>query len=108
MRAADETGQTARADEAIEIEFRVRVSGRLDASSVPAFEKALRAALQGSPRSIVVDLSDVELIDHAGLTALLKTHLRGRQRGLPIELVPSDHEAVRQVAALTGADELAD
>jgi anti-anti-sigma factor len=104
MRAADETGQSARADEAIGIDYRVRLSGRLVGSSVPAFEKALRAALEASPRSIVVDLTDVELIDEAGLTALLKTHLRSRQRGLPIELVPSDHQAVKQVAALTGAD----
>jgi anti-anti-sigma factor len=108
MRAADETGQSARADGAIEIDHRLRVSGRLVASSVAAFEKTLGAALQGSPRSIVVDLTDVELIDEAGLTALLKAHLRSRQRGLPIEFVPSDHEAVRQVAALTGADERTD
>jgi anti-anti-sigma regulatory factor len=72
------------------------------------FEKAMRLALQASAREIVVDLTGVDRVDDEGLTALLKAHLRSRQRGLPIRFVPADHQAVKQVAAVTGTDEISD
>lgn len=72
------------------------------------FEKAVRAALQASTREVVVDLADIDLIDDTGLTALLKAHLRARQHGLPLKLVPADHEAVKQVVAITGTNEISD
>jgi anti-anti-sigma regulatory factor len=75
---------------------------------VKDFEKGIRVALQASPREVVVDLTAVERIDEAGLTALLKAHLRSRQHRLPIRFVPSDHQAVRQLATVTGNDESSD
>jgi anti-anti-sigma factor len=66
------------------------------------FEKAIRGALQAAPRELVVDLTEVDLIDDAGLTALLKAHLRSRRHGLQLTFVPEEHEAVKQVVAITG------
>jgi anti-anti-sigma factor len=107
-KAADEIQDSARVEGKLDIDYRLRLSGKLTGSSAGTLERAIRAALQGSPHEIVVDLTDVDSIDQTGMTALLKAHLRSRQRGLPIKFVPADHEAVKQVAAFTGADELPD
>lgn len=107
-KAADETHQPARSDAELDIDHRLRLTGELSASSVARFERAIRAILQTSPRSIVVDLTDLDSIDETGMTALLKAHLRSRQHGRPIEFVPADHEAVKQVAAFTGSEDVSD
>ena len=107
-KAADETENPARSAGQLDIDLRLRLSGELTGMTVGRFERAVRAALQTSPRGIVVDLTDLDTIDETGRTALLKAHLRSRQRGLPIEFVPADHETVRQVAAFTGSDELSE
>jgi anti-anti-sigma factor len=101
-----ETEPGQRADRPLEIEHSLRLSGELVSATVGDFEKAIGAALQGSPREVTLDLTGVETIDEAGLTALLKAHLRSRQRGFPIRFVPSDHEAVRQLVAVTGTEEI--
>jgi anti-anti-sigma factor len=92
----------------LEVDLGVRLSGELVRATVPDFEKAIRLALQASPQEIVVDMTGIDRVDEAGLTALLKAHLRSRQRGLPISFVPSDHEAVKQLVAVTGNDEMSD
>jgi anti-anti-sigma factor len=90
------------------IDQRLRLSGELTQATAGDFENATRAALQGSPRELVVDLTDVDLIDDAGLTALMKAHLRSRRRGVPLKFVPAEHEAVRQVVAITGTNEVSE
>jgi anti-anti-sigma factor len=107
-KAADETHHPARSDADLEIDHGLRLTGELSASSVAGFERAIRAILQTSPRSIVVDLTDLDSIDDSGMTALLKAHLRSRQRGRAIKFIPADHEAVKQVAAFTGSEDLSD
>jgi anti-anti-sigma factor len=103
-----ETEHDARSDERLAIDHCLRLYGELTQATVRDFEKALRAVLQASPRKIVVDLNGVDHVDEAGLTALLKAHLRSRRHGLPIEFVPSDHAAVKQVVATTGTDPASD
>lgn len=102
------TEHSAQSGEALDVELCLRLSGSLVRATVKDFDKAIRAALQASPRELVVDLTGVERIDESGLTALLKAHLRSRQHGLPIRFVPSDHQAVRQLVAVTGTDEISD
>jgi len=92
----------------LQIDHVIRISGELTQSTVGDFDKAVGAALQGPAREIVVDLTGIDSIDEAGLTALLKAHLRSRQRGRPVTFVPSDHEAVRQLVAVTGSDDLSE
>jgi anti-anti-sigma factor len=105
---ARESDSPTQSGETLEIDLGVRLSGELVRATVREFENAIRLALQASPRAIVVDMTGIDRIDEAGLTALLKAHLRSRQRGLPIRFIPSDHEAVKQVAAVTGSDEISD
>jgi anti-anti-sigma factor len=94
--------------EGLEIDLSVHLSGRLVETTVGEFERAIRAAVQASPREIVVDLAEVEFVDPSGQTALLKAHLRSRRHGHPIEFVPSNHEMVRQLVSITGTDEISD
>jgi anti-anti-sigma factor len=101
-RDIQETEHSASPGGTIGIDHRLRLSGELTEATVGSFEKAIGAALDASPREVVVDLTDIDLIDDAGLTALLKAHLRSRRRGMPLKLVPTEHEAVRQVASITG------
>jgi anti-anti-sigma factor len=93
---------------ALGIDYNLRLSGELTQATVGRFEKAIRGALEASPQEIVVDLTGIDSIDDTGLTALLKAHLRSRQRGRPIKFVPSDHEVVKQVVAVTGTNEIAE
>jgi anti-anti-sigma factor len=93
---------------ALGIDQRLSLSGELTQATAGNFENATRAALHASPRELVVDLTDVDLIDDAGLTALMKTHLRSRRRGVPLKFVPAEHEAVRQVVAITGTNEVSE
>jgi anti-anti-sigma factor len=106
-RESHDTGRS-HTEGTLEIDHRLRLSGELTQATVGNFEKAIRVALQSSPREIVVDLTGIDLIDEAGLTALLKAHLRSRRHRLPITFVPAEHEAVRQLVAITGTDEASD
>jgi anti-anti-sigma factor len=108
IRDPHDTEQSVPSGEALRIDYTLRLSGELTQATVGRFEKAIRAALDASPREIVVDLTGIDSIDDTGLTALLKAHLRSRQRGRPITFVPSDHEVVKQVVAVTGTDEITD
>jgi anti-anti-sigma factor len=105
---ARETEPTTHSGGTLVLDLGLRLSGELVESTVRDFEKAMRLALQASAREIVVDLTGVERVDDAGLTALLKAHLRSRQRGLPISFVPADHEAVKQLITVTGTEETSD
>jgi anti-anti-sigma factor len=107
-RDTPETEHPVRSDETLEIDHRVRLSGQLTQVTVGKFEKVIRAAVEASPRELIIDLTDIDLIDDAGLTALMKAHLRSRRRGLPLKFVPAEHEAVRQVVAITGTNEISD
>ena len=92
----------------LKIDVCLYLSGELSKATAPELEKSIRTALEASPRELTVDLTDVETIDDAGLTTLLKAHLRGRRHGLPIRFVPAEHSAVKQIVAVTGTDESSD
>jgi anti-anti-sigma factor len=105
---APESEPPTQQGEPLLVDVNLRLTGELAGGAVRDFEKAIRLALQLRAREIVLDMTAVDRVDEAGLTALLKAHLRSRQHGLPIRFVPSDHQAVKQVAAVTGTDELSD
>jgi anti-anti-sigma regulatory factor len=83
------------------VEHHLRLSGELTAANVRLFETTVRIAVQASPRVIVIDLRGIDLIDDHGRTALMKAHLRAKQRGHVIKFVPADHEVVREIIGFT-------
>lgn len=80
----------------------VSVTGELDMTTAPQLTESVDAVMEGSPRRIVIDLSDVGFLASAGMSVLLDTHARvddgasfgvvadGPHTGRPLELVGLD------------------
>jgi anti-anti-sigma factor len=65
-------------------------------------------AEEGSARRVVVDLTDVQFIDSTALSALLKAYLRSQENGHRLRFLPSEHEAVARLIAITGTSRIFD
>jgi len=86
----------------------LRLSGELDLAFVGRVDEAIRVAEKGTARAIVVDLSDLQFMDSAGLTMLVRAHARSRQDGQTLRFLPSSHDAVTQLVAVTGMSKIFD
>jgi anti-sigma B factor antagonist len=111
----DSSGHLEAADGVFEIDtvragpaLWLRLSGELDLASVERLEEAISVAEEGTARVIVIDLADLEFMDSAGLTVLLQAHSRTRQDGQRLRFVPSEHDGVTQLVAVTGTSEIFD
>jgi anti-sigma B factor antagonist len=104
QRPADATAlwQTHRLDDRSRL---VRPSGAIDAFSSPALSAMLDAALAEGARRVVLDLSQVTLIDSSGLGAVLHAFLRLRSDGGALELI-SGAPSVMRGFELTGLDKI--
>jgi anti-anti-sigma factor len=58
-------------------------------------------------RIVVIDLSDVEMLDAGGLSALLSLHQWARSRGVQLKIVNPSH-FVNEVLTRTGLDQVFD
>ena len=86
----------------------LRLSGELDLASVEKLEEAISVAEESTARVIVIDLAELEFMDSAGLTALLRVHSRTRQDGQRLKFMPSEHDGVTQLVAVTGTSQIFD
>ena len=77
--------------------------GELDMAEVDSFEDELRRLEDGGPSSLVIDLSELTLIDSHGLSALLDADARARVAGRRLMLVPPS-DPVMQVFRITLLD----
>jgi anti-sigma B factor antagonist len=84
----------------------LRLSGELDLAFVDRVEEAIRVAEKSTARAIVIDLSELEFLDSAGLAMLLRAHSRSREDGQTLSFVPSTHDGVIQLIALTGTSKI--
>jgi anti-anti-sigma factor len=76
----------------------VRLDGPVVVRTAPDVRRAVDAAVDRSPRAIVIDLDTVSEIDTAGLAAVTAPALRGRRASIEISMVaPSGVEARRLV-----------
>lgn len=83
-------------------EARVVVTGELDVLSVPDLDRLLRCA-EADATLIVLDLSELELVDAGGAQFLLEVTRRIRRAGRRLVLTRCSPEA-RWFLALTGLD----
>jgi anti-sigma B factor antagonist len=83
----------------------IRLSGELDIASSDDLGRLIRDVEESDISRIVIDLSDLSFVDSTGLQALLNARSRGDGR---ITFLPSRHEAVTRLLALTQTDELLD
>jgi len=81
----------------------ISVSGELDLAAADDLAGAIRDLEEIDSSAIVIDLSDLSFIDSTGLQTLLSAKSRSDGR---LTFIPSEHEAVMRVLALTQADQV--
>ena len=59
----------------------LKIRGELDALSAPELRPILDQVVEDQPRHVVVDLSDLRLVDSSGVGALVSLYKRVRARG---------------------------
>jgi anti-anti-sigma factor len=83
--------------------LKVAVTGELDVSTVPAFNKEL-AELRNNPAgTVVLDLSATSFMDSTGLSAVLVAEMHARMRGQRFVVVAGPPH-VHELFKLTGVD----
>ena len=65
----------------------IELFGSLDLSDVAELESCVRQAERSDAREIVIDLSDVTMIDSAGMTALVKITRRSQMSGARVRFL---------------------
>jgi anti-anti-sigma factor len=81
----------------------VRLKGRLDVASVPAFRTEVRELMKGGATTLVLDLTELASIDSSGLGAVIGGLRLARQAGGDLRIaVPN--RLVRQALKLTSLD----
>ena len=79
----------------------VTVSGRVDSSTAPDFEKALQSLIQANRCQIVVDLKGVDYMSSAGLRGLVTSLKAAKSGGGDLRLAQASVR-VRDVLELAG------
>jgi anti-anti-sigma factor len=81
-------------------EDEIRLVGDFDLASVPAFEQATRAAVDGQ-REIVLDLRELRFIDSSGIRAIVSLAIALDGKGVVLR---GPQPSVRKVIRLTGVE----
>jgi anti-sigma B factor antagonist len=77
------------------------LSGELDVVSAPALERRLREALSEPGARVTLDLNDLEFVDSAGVSVLIKAKQDADSNGRTLVLARAT-EQVHRVFALVG------
>ena len=85
----------------------VHVQGDIDLSRSVEFQQGLLELLDGRPRGIVVNLSDVPYMDSSGVASLVKLMSRARKKRLSLHLTGL-RDRVRSVFEITRLDSVFD
>jgi anti-sigma B factor antagonist len=83
--------------------LRVGVSGELDISTVPAFNKELAELRHNAATTVILDLSSTSFMDSTGLSAVLVAEMHARMRGQKFVVVAGPPH-VHELFKLTGVD----
>jgi anti-anti-sigma factor len=81
----------------------VRVIGEVDMSNAHELGRTIAQAVQKGDTELVVDLTDTEYLDSAGVAVLLRLATRLRARRLLLRVLAPPEAPVRGVLELTGA-----
>jgi anti-anti-sigma factor len=80
------------------------VRGELDLASYRSLEEALGRALESCPKSVVLDLAELEFMDVAGLRSVLRAQESLTAAGKRLVLA-APAPGVRRLLALTGQED---
>ncbi len=78
----------------------------MDLSTVHRFDLAIRRAEETEVGRIVLDLSELSFLDSSSLSVLLKASMWHRENGNRLRFIPSNHDAVQRMIALTDTSEM--
>jgi anti-anti-sigma factor len=81
----------------------MHVAGRVDSTTVSELRERLHSAVDGGVGVVILDLTDVEMIDATGLAMLVGTHRRAMRAGRELLLRGTPQRITRLLAA-TGLD----
>jgi len=84
----------------------IPVAGRLDALRAVSLRKQIDEAIEDNVVRLVVDLSDVEFVDSAGLAALANGMKACRERSGDLRIVGATHPDAERVFSLTRFDQV--
>jgi anti-sigma B factor antagonist len=82
---------------------RIVLTGELDVSTVPAFNKRMSELRHQGFHSLVLDLSGVSFLDSTGLSAILVSEMHARMRGQRFKVIEGPRH-VNELFRLTGVD----
>jgi anti-sigma B factor antagonist len=85
----------------------LRVSGDLDVLTAPTLETHLDVALAGTPKWVIVDLTDVGFLSSAGISVLVETTRLVKQAGIALRVV-ADGPATSRPIKMMRVDEVID
>jgi len=84
----------------------LHIEGRLDALEAPNLREAIGEQLAIGPTALIIDLTDVEFVDSAGLAALVKGMKDARKGGGDLRIVSPTAEDAMRVFKLTRFDKV--
>jgi anti-sigma B factor antagonist len=85
----------------------VVAAGEADAYAAPELDRCIRGCVNGEVEVVVVDLTEVTLLDSTALGVLVAAHGRLAKQGIPLRLVCTDR-LIRHVLTITGFDRVFD
>lgn len=84
----------------------IAVAGRLDALRAAELRTEIDQAIEGDIVRIIVDLSEADFVDSAGLAALAKGMKDCRQKNGDLRIVAAAHPDAARVFSLTRFDQV--
>lgn len=81
-----------------------KISGDLDVASAPAAAVGMAMVEMQRPRTLILDLSGVDLVDSAGLRVIIDAATRARNAGFDLKVVAHESSRIRQLLHLVGFD----
>lgn len=86
----------------------VKPEGRVDAFTAPKLRRELEGHSELGFNHFVIDLTDIEFLDSAGMAALISQLKRSRANDGDVKLVWPRNEAARRILHLTKFDRVFD
>jgi anti-anti-sigma factor len=84
----------------------VKAGGEIDLSNIDDLRSACDAAIARSPKAFVIDFTDIDYIDSAGVAVVISAYRRVSKAGGVLAIVRPRSPAVRRVLDLIGLHSL--
>lgn len=84
---------------------RIILRGELDLSCAYTFDARLREVEERGPDAILLDISDLDFCDSAGVGRILAAHRRARHTGRPLRLTRGS-KTVQRALAIAALDQV--